>query len=226
MSDNYLAYTYIIGWKKEQKFYYGVRWDNIRLKKSPEEDLWITYFTSSKNQVPVMRTLYGEPDLIKIHRKFENKQEAILFEEQMLLRFIHSSKRHLWLNETANKAIPMTSKIRKKLSKIQTGKKQKDKTIQKRVQSLKGRKNYNNGFQTKRFKPGNEPKGWIIGTLHKLTEKHKLKIRKSCLGINSKKIEIDGVIYSSQRQAAKQCNVSPNTIVAWVKNGKATRPLS
>lgn len=44
----YLAYTYIIRNKITDQFYYGSRYHNVRKNRTPEEDLWIYYFTTSK----------------------------------------------------------------------------------------------------------------------------------------------------------------------------------
>lgn len=44
----YLAYTYFIKNKITNQFYYGSRGANIKLKRTPQEDFWIHYFTSSK----------------------------------------------------------------------------------------------------------------------------------------------------------------------------------
>ena len=43
----YLAYTYLITNKITGQFYYGSRYRNIKFKRTPEEDFWIYYFTSS-----------------------------------------------------------------------------------------------------------------------------------------------------------------------------------
>ena len=44
MTDR-IPYTYIIGWSSLNKWYYGVRY----AKNCKPEDLWKTYFTSSKH---------------------------------------------------------------------------------------------------------------------------------------------------------------------------------
>ena len=55
----YLAYTYYIRNKITNQFYYGSRYKNIQLKRTPQEDLWIYYFTSSKNVKKLIKE-YGE----------------------------------------------------------------------------------------------------------------------------------------------------------------------
>lgn len=44
----YLAYTYLVRNKITGQFYYGFRCKNVKLKRHPEDDLWVKYFTSSK----------------------------------------------------------------------------------------------------------------------------------------------------------------------------------
>ena len=64
MKIYYQSYTYLIGWEKLDRWYYGVRWAN---KCEPEDDLWVHYFTSSK-KVHEFRKKNGEPDVVKMTR--------------------------------------------------------------------------------------------------------------------------------------------------------------
>lgn len=113
-AQSYLPYTYLIGWTQYNKWYYGVRWKNISEKRHPEDDLWHHYFTTSK-KVPLARTILGEPDVIQIRRKFNSVKEAQDWEHKVLRR-MKAAHRFEWLNQTDNKAIPVTEEIRKKLS--------------------------------------------------------------------------------------------------------------
>lgn len=45
----YLPYVYLVTNKITNEFYYGSRYRNIKLNRTPTEDFWIHYFTSSKN---------------------------------------------------------------------------------------------------------------------------------------------------------------------------------
>jgi len=100
----YTPYTYLIGWTKLNKWYYGSRY----AKKSHPKDLWTTYFTSSKH-VKKFRDLHGDPDSIQIRKVFTDAQSARLWEERVLrkLDVIHSD---IWLNKTNNKGIDPTVK--------------------------------------------------------------------------------------------------------------------
>ena len=55
----YLAYTYYICNKITNQFYYGSRYKNINLNRTPEEDFWVYYFTSSK-KVKKLIEMYGK----------------------------------------------------------------------------------------------------------------------------------------------------------------------
>lgn len=59
----------------------------------------------------------------------------------------------------------------------------------------------------------------VLGT--KQSREHKLKKARAI----SRKITIDGVTYSSGREAAKSLGVSPSTISSWVKSGKAIKDV-
>ena len=72
-------YTYLIGWSKLNKWYYGVRYS----KKCHPSDLWVNYFTSSK-YVDEFRKKNGEPDIIQIRKIFTNGEQAIKWEEKVL----------------------------------------------------------------------------------------------------------------------------------------------
>lgn len=54
-----MFYTYLVGWNKLNKWYYGVRFSD----KADPIELWKTYFTSSK-RVKEFRLENGEPDII------------------------------------------------------------------------------------------------------------------------------------------------------------------
>lgn len=89
-------YTYLIGWRELDSWYYGVRTANT---KPPTEDLWGDYFTSSKI-VKQFRKDHGEADVIRVHRVFESPESAVEFEKKILRRMnVVSSDR--FLNRTA-----------------------------------------------------------------------------------------------------------------------------
>jgi hypothetical protein len=60
ISKMYLAYTYFLRNKITNQFYYGSRCKNVKLKRTPQEDFWIRYFTSSKKVHNLIKTLGKE----------------------------------------------------------------------------------------------------------------------------------------------------------------------
>jgi len=91
-----MAYTYLIGWSKHNKFYYGARW----AKDCDPVDLWKTYFTSSM-YVKEYRTQFGEPDIIQIRKTFTDVAKCRVYEHTVLrrLKVLSNDK---WLNKNVN----------------------------------------------------------------------------------------------------------------------------
>jgi len=94
-----MPYTYLIGWKIQDKYYYGVRY----AKNCNPTELMINYFTSSK-EVTKMIEQYGNPDIIQIRKTFSTIEKARSWEHKVLRRMkvVESSR---WLNKTDNKSI-------------------------------------------------------------------------------------------------------------------------
>ena len=95
MSRN--CFTYLLGWSRNNKWYYGVRY---ALNCDPA-DLWTIYFTSS-SFVESQRRLFGEPDVIEIRRTFgEDSKRAKTWEDKVLAR-LSVQGNSKWLNESQN----------------------------------------------------------------------------------------------------------------------------
>jgi len=91
-----IPYTYLIGWSKCNKWYYGVRYS----KHCHPVDLWVKYFTSSK-AVKNLRLTNGDPDVIEIRRTFTNTKDAKRWEDKVLAR-LKVYKKDYWLNQSTN----------------------------------------------------------------------------------------------------------------------------
>ena len=89
-----MAYTYLIGWKAHDKYYYGMRYAN---DLAPNDDLWSVYKPSSV-YVHKFVEEFGEPDVIRVHKEFEDKDEAYLFETRFLRR-VDAVNNERWLNQ-------------------------------------------------------------------------------------------------------------------------------
>ena len=90
-------FTYLIGWSKLNKWYYGVKY----AKGAHPNDLWTTYFTSSK-YVKLLRAEHGEPDVIQVRNVFDDQEKARDWESTVLKRMkVRIDER--FLNKTDNK---------------------------------------------------------------------------------------------------------------------------
>ena len=102
-------YTYFLKWKKENKWYYGVRY----AKNCNTNDLWTTYFTSSKHVKEFVK-IYGDPDIIKISKVFNTITEARIWENKILNK-LNVLNRKDSLNKTNNISIdPIYCSIKSK----------------------------------------------------------------------------------------------------------------
>lgn len=88
-----IPYTYLIGWKKLDKWYYGVRYR----KGCQPSDFWQAYFTSSPI-VKKFREAHGEPDVVEIRKTFKTPIQARLWEDRVHHR-MDVVKSPRWLNK-------------------------------------------------------------------------------------------------------------------------------
>lgn len=114
----YTPYCYLIGWSKQNKFYYGVRYStrtNCLYKTGCHpDDFWVTYFTSSK-YVTEYRTLYGEPDVVQIRRTFKTSKAAINWEERVLKR-LNAASNGKFINRNVSGCIYWDDELRSKVT--------------------------------------------------------------------------------------------------------------
>ena len=140
-------YTYLLKFtnpEKDQKlFYYGVRF----AKNSSPDDLFKTYFTSSK-YVRELINKYGVGSFTwEIRKTFLNKEEALEWEHTVLRR-MKVVRNDLWLNRTDNKAIfnkipprlgvPTSQEVKNKISSKLKGNSSSQETRKKMSDSQKG----------------------------------------------------------------------------------------
>ena len=92
-------YTYLIGWRELNKWYYGVKF----AKNCHPDQFWGSYHTSSPD-IKVLREQFGEPDVVEIRRVFETRRntdtsdDARLWEHKVLRR-IRAVKKKEWINK-------------------------------------------------------------------------------------------------------------------------------
>lgn len=124
-SDLSVPYTYMLYFNLDGviHFYYGVRYGNVRLSLSPEQDLFKKYFTSSK----CVKALLEKgilPYKIVIHKTFTSHIDACKYEVNFLTR-LNAKKRKDFLNLTTtfDNSLPnnlgrvMSDENKKKISK-------------------------------------------------------------------------------------------------------------
>lgn len=110
----YIPFTYIIGWTKHKKFYYGCKY----AQGCKPSDLWESYFTSSE-YVEEFRKNHGDPDIIKIHKTFSDSNSCIAFEHKYLTR-IDAKNNESFLNKhNGGKNLKSTNQSAKKSAEIQ-----------------------------------------------------------------------------------------------------------
>jgi hypothetical protein len=78
-------YTYRVKFTPTGQYYYGVRYS----KACHPADLWVSYFTSSKNVKKLIKENGIESFTIEIRKTFNNKEHAIAWEEKVTRRVIH-----------------------------------------------------------------------------------------------------------------------------------------
>ena len=103
----YKPYTYLIGWSKLNKWYYGSEY-GFKSKTANPNNLWKTYFTSSK-AVQDLREEYGEPDIIEVRKIFNTAEDTIKWEQKVLSRLHQkdpfNSLQSRWINSNVSGAI-------------------------------------------------------------------------------------------------------------------------
>lgn len=101
----YKSYTYLLFHVPTKKYYYGVRWSNVKQKRTPEEDLWNFYFSTSK-EVKALIKEYGINSFeYEIRKTFDDPKDAIKWETKVLSRMKVLERQDIWLNKTDNRAI-------------------------------------------------------------------------------------------------------------------------
>ena len=160
-------YTYLIKHIPTSTFYYGVRWKNVKLGLSPEEDLWKTYFTTSKIVKRIIKVYGIETFEVQVRKTFTCVEDARRWESKVLTRMNVLHRPDIWLNRTNNRAILNEVHPRGTLGKtwnnpVTSKRNRKEKLGN---QFTKGTKWINNGVIRKMI-PKNDliPEGFVQGT--------------------------------------------------------------
>ena len=167
----YQPYTYLIEWTDHNVFYYGVRYNQKIRGKTPEQDLWVDYFTSSK-YVQEFREEHGDPDRIEVRKVFDSADTARNWETKFLKR-IRAVEKENWLNKTYSDGRWYNSghseEVRRKMSEAR--KNVSEETRRKIGEAAKGRKH---SVETrKKISEANKRRKISEETLRKMSEAKK-----------------------------------------------------
>jgi len=97
MRDDYNPYTYLIGWSKLDKWYYGSKTANRHGDIANPITFWRSYFTSSKYVQKIIEE-HGQPDVIQVRKVFNNADDTLRW-EQKVLRRIDAANKSEWINK-------------------------------------------------------------------------------------------------------------------------------
>lgn len=198
-------YTYLIGWSKYNKYYYGVRY----ARNCDPSDLWITYFTSSK-LVRDRRIDWGEPDIIQVRKTFTTHAEAILWEQKVLTRLnvLAESK---WLNQSVGGVTAILQQSYDHIHKRTYNKKHHPKQREIALQALQKARAVNKG------------KKQSEATQQKKRETYQSNIEKNIISAQRnprRKYLINGKIYIGNKAVMEAFSISEPTIYNRVKSSK------
>lgn len=200
-----IPYTYLVGWSKHSKYYYGVRY----AKNCNPSDLWVTYFTSSK-LVDDMRLKWGEPDIVQVRKTFEDRESAILWEHKVLsrLKVLQESK---WLNQSIGGVTAILQQSSEHVRKRVSNKKHHPKQREIALRALQKASAMNRG------------KKQSEATQQKKRETYKANFQKNKISAQRDpwcRYLIDGVEYLGNKAVMEAFSISEPTIYNRVKSPK------
>lgn len=85
------GYVYKLTNKETKEYYFGSRVANIKLKRSPEKDLWIHYFTSSKNIKRMIEEHGAQMFIAEIIFTHTDRDEVYWHEQNLIKSHIQDS---------------------------------------------------------------------------------------------------------------------------------------
>ena len=210
MEKSCLPYTYLIGWKTLNLWYYGVR---ISRNCNPA-DLWVTYFTSSKYVAETVKT-HGNPDVVQIRKVFDDPADAVKWEIAVLRRMkVLSNSR--FLNKNIGGAILQTAEVCKKISDTH----QKNKKL-KTNNPMSGKRWITNGVTNAVIsKDKDVPTGWLVGRTMINLYVNKKQTMWITNGVTNKRVSLDFKIEDGWQKS------HPIKGTIWITNGVNNKRVS
>lgn len=146
------AYTYLLRFKPTNKFYYGVRFKNIKLKRNPEDDLMIHYTTSSENINNLIKEYGVDAFEWAVRKTFDTAEQAIAWETRVLRRSKVLERQDIWLNANIAGYKIATVEGRKKIKETHAGKAKTEEHKQKISKAQKGKPKKSKAYQSQEYR--------------------------------------------------------------------------
>lgn len=157
------------------RYYYGVRY----AKGCSPDDLWTTYFTSSKVIKELLKTTDPKDFKYEIRKIFQLAEDALIYERRVLKRIVGKDNcinQHIGDKKFHNKK-PHTEETKEKIRQANIGKKQSIETKEKKNNSNTGKKRSKETIEKIRVSNIGKNKGkvaWNKGIPHSEETKQKL----------------------------------------------------
>jgi hypothetical protein len=120
--DKIKPYSYLLYQKSTGKYYYGIRWKNwTKLGKTPLEDFWVKYFSSSGNIKNEIKEKGLADFEVEVRQTFDSAKEADTWEKKFLRRVKALERQDLWWNANIGNNKVTTPTGRKKISETHKG---------------------------------------------------------------------------------------------------------
>ena len=170
-------YCYILTRLSDGMKYHGLRWDNVRFNRTPNEDFGIYYFTSRASLKKEFKNNKDNFDF-EITYTFSNKKEAQKYEVEFNKKILGKNN---WLNQSAYPHLIQSDEGKERIRKSRLGTKLSKKTIAKIKRSGTGLKKKPRSEKQKKemskiikkgFIEGRE--AWNVGVPMKAESKKKL----------------------------------------------------
>jgi len=170
-------YCYILTRLSDGMKYHGLRWDNVRRKRTPKQDFGIFYFTSRASLKKEFKK-NKENFKFKITYTFDTKKEAQIYETEFNKKILNKKG---WLNQSAYPHLIQSEEGKARIRAARLGSKQSKETIRKKIEATTGLKRKPRTIEEKRkiseaikkgFSQGR--KVWNVGVPIKAKTKKKM----------------------------------------------------
>ena len=129
-------YCYILTRLSDGMKYHGLRWDNVRRKRTPHQDFGIFYFTSRASLNKEFKK-NKKNFKFKITYTFDTKKEAQIYEAKFNKKILNKKG---WLNQSAYPHLIQSDEGKARIRASRLGTKQSSETIRKKIEATTGLK--------------------------------------------------------------------------------------